>query len=103
MHKYPFILSVENVTIDQQYHQVFVNNIALSLTPKEYHTLELLIQKKGHVVSKNIMIERLYGGASEQDSDVIDIFVRKLRKKLAAAGAVQLIDTSRRQGFKIAG
>lgn len=58
----------------------------LHLTGKEYQMLELLALRKGILLTKEMFLNHLYGGMDEPELKIIDVFICKLRKKLAAAG-----------------
>jgi two-component system cell cycle response regulator CtrA len=55
------------------------------LTGKEYQMLELLSLRKGTTLTKEMFLNNLYGGMDEPESKIIDVFICKLRKKLANA------------------
>lgn len=63
-----------------------VNGQTLSLTGKEFQMLELLALRKGTTLTKEMFLNHLYGGMDEPELKIIDVFICKLRKKLAAAG-----------------
>src|SRR5215203_5667003 len=64
------------------------------LTGKEYRMLELLALRKGMTVSKDMFLSHLYGGRDEPELKIIDVFMCKLRKKLAAAsGGIDYVET----------
>ena len=65
----------------------------MRLTGKEYAILELLVLRKGMVLTKEAFLNHLYGGMDEPEMKIIDVFICKLRKKLAQAGAGNLIGT----------
>ncbi len=69
------------------------------LTGKEYAILELLTLRKGMVLSKETFLNHLYGGMDEPEMKIIDVFVCKLRKKLAQAGGDGLIGTIWGRGY----
>ncbi len=79
--------------------KVFVDGRPLHLTNKEYAILELLVLRKGSVVSKDAFLSHLYGGMDEPEMKIIDVFVCKMRKKLQAAGAGHLLGTIWGRGF----
>ncbi len=66
---------------------VTVSGRQVHLTGKEYAILELLTLRKGMVLTKEAFLNHLYGGMDEPEMKIIDVFICKLRKKLAAAGA----------------
>lgn len=79
--------------------EVVVNGTALHLTGKEYAILELLALRKGSVLTKEAFLNHLYGGIDEPEMKIIDVFVCKLRKKLAHAGVDGLIGTVWGRGY----
>ena len=64
---------------------VEVNGMRVHLTGKEYQMLELLSLRKGTTLTKEMFLNHLYGGMDEPELKIIDVFICKLRKKLAAA------------------
>ena len=73
--------------------EVFVGGTSVRLTVKEYAVLELLVLRKGMVLTKDMFLDHLYGGTGEPDSKIIDLLVCRVRKKLADAGAPDAIST----------
>ena len=71
----------------------------MHLTGKEYAILELLVLRKGMVLTKEAFLNHLYGGMDEPEMKIIDVFICKLRKKLAQAGAGDLIGTVWGRGY----
>jgi DNA-binding response OmpR family regulator len=67
---------------------VEVGGQRVHLTGKEYQMLELLSLRKGTTLTKEMFLNHLYGGMDEPELKIIDVFICKLRKKLAAATAV---------------
>jgi hypothetical protein len=65
---------------------VEVNGIRVRLTTKEYQMLELLAQRKGDTLTKDMFLDHLYGDTYKPKRKIIDVFICKLRKKLAVAG-----------------
>jgi two-component system, cell cycle response regulator CtrA len=64
---------------------VTVNDFRINLTGKEYQILELLSLRKGSTLTKEAFLNNLYGGMDEPEAKIIDVFICKLRKKLATA------------------
>lgn len=82
--------------------EVMVGGKEVHLTGKEYSILELLVLRKGTVLTKEAFLNHLYGGLCEPKMKVIDVFICKLRKKLGCAGAPNLIGTVWGQGHILA-
>jgi two-component system cell cycle response regulator CtrA len=64
---------------------VEINEVRVHLTGKEYQMLELLSLRKGTTITKEMFLTQLYGGLDEPEIKIIDVFICKLRKKLASA------------------
>jgi two-component system cell cycle response regulator CtrA len=79
--------------------EVTVNGKPVHLTGKEFSILELLVLRRGMVLSKEAFLNHLYGGMDEPEIKIIDVFVCKLRKKLAEASGEQLIGTVWGRGY----
>jgi two-component system response regulator PhoP len=86
--------------IDTASKQAFLNNELLELTSYEYNTLEYLVHRAGQVVSKTELTEHLYDQDFDRDSNVIEVFVGRLRKKLDPDGTLKPIATMRGQGYR---
>lgn len=81
-------------------HVVSVDDRPVQLSPKEYGILELLSLRKGTVLGKEAFLNHLYGGIDEPAAQIIDVYVCRLRKKLAqATGGSHYIQTQWGQGY----
>jgi two-component system, cell cycle response regulator CtrA len=94
-------LRIGPLLLDLGSHEVAVDDQPVHLTGKEYAILELLVLRKGMVVTKEAFLNHLYGGMDEPEMKIIDVFVCKLRQKLALAGADHLIGTVWGRGYII--
>ena len=94
-------LRVGDVVLNLDSREVTVAGAAVQLTGKEYAILELLVLRKGMVLTKEAFLNHLYGGLDEPEVKIIDVFVCKLRKKLAQAGAKDLIGTVWGRGYMV--
>jgi two-component system, cell cycle response regulator CtrA len=92
-------LSVGSLLLNLGSREVTVDGCAVHLTGKEYAILELLTLRKGVVLTKDAFLNHLYGGMDEPEVKIIDVFICKLRKKLAQAGADNLIGTVWGRGY----
>ena len=87
-----------NVNLDAK--TVDVSGKAVHLTGKEYQMLELLSLRKGTTLTKEMFLNHLYGGMDEPELKIIDVFICKLRKKLAeATGGQNYIETVWGRGY----
>jgi two-component system cell cycle response regulator CtrA len=92
-------LTVGPLTLNLGSREVVVEGRNVHLTGKEYAVLELLTLRKGIVLTKEAFLNHLYGGMDEPEVKIIDVFICKLRKKLAQAGAADLIGTVWGRGY----
>jgi len=83
-------------------HSASVDDQRVRLTPKEYGILELLSLRKGATLTKEMFLSHLYGGMDEPELKIIDVFICKLRKKLAqATGGSHYIETVWGRGYML--
>ncbi|MBP0492019.1 response regulator transcription factor CtrA [Pararoseomonas indoligenes] len=92
-------VAVGNLTLDLGAREAQVEGRSVHLTGKEYAILELLTLRKGMVMTKEAFLNHLYGGMDEPEVKIIDVFICKLRKKLAQAGCDELIGTVWGRGY----
>lgn len=85
------------VRLDTRTARVTVNGAPLKLTSHEHRLLDYLMHHQGAVVSRTELIEHLYDQDFDRDSNTIEVFVGRLRKKLGA----DLIETIRGQGYRM--
>jgi two-component system cell cycle response regulator CtrA len=97
----PHMLRAGPLTLTPSNRVVTVHDHELRLTGKEYAILELLMQRMSGVLTKDTFLSHLYGGVDEPEGKIIDVFICKLRRKLAQAGAGDLIKTVWGQGYTI--
>src|SRR5271165_7301055 len=95
------MLKVGSLQLNLDSREVSVDDKQVHLTGKEYAILELLVLRKGMVLTKEAFLNHLYGGMDEPEVKIIDVFVCKLRKKLARAGAEGIIGTIWGRGYMI--
>jgi len=90
------------VSLDTRAQTVKVNGTPVELTTFEYRILEHLMLRAGEVISKTELTERLYDEESERDSNVIEVLVGRLRRKLDPQDTVKPIETLRGRGYRFA-
>jgi two-component system cell cycle response regulator CtrA len=79
---------------------VHINQVCVHLTGKEYRMLELLSMRKGTTLTKEMFLSQLYGGMDEPEIKIIDVFMCKIRKKLAnASNGKEYIETVWGRGY----
>jgi two-component system cell cycle response regulator CtrA len=79
------VITTGKLTVNLDAKTVEVDGARVHLTGKEYQMLELLSLRKGTTLTKEMFLNHLYGGMDEPELKIIDVFICKLRKKLAAA------------------
>lgn len=90
----------ENICIDSRAKSVRVDDQPLDLTTYEYNSLEYLALRHGQIVSKTELTEHLYDQDFDRDSNVIEVFIARLRKKLDPEGELKPITTVRGRGYR---
>ena len=78
-------ITIEDLMVDLDEKLASVEGKRVPLTTKEYQLLELLALRKGSTITKEMFLNHLYGGLDEPELKIIDVFICKLRKKLATA------------------
>ena len=87
-------LNCGDLTVKPEAKQAEIAGKTVPLTGKEYGMLELLAMRQGHTITKEMFLNQLYGGMDEPEQKIIDVFICKLRKKLAeASGGKNYIET----------
>jgi len=96
------ILQCGDVSLDTRSQVVTAGGRVIELTSFEYRILEFLMFRAGEVISKSELTERLYEQDFERDSNVIEVFIGRLRRKLDPDGVRQPIETLRGRGYRLA-
>lgn len=92
---------VGDLMLDTVSKKAFISGKSLDLTAKEYAILELLAFRRDRVVSRELIRETLYDFAAEAGSNVIDVYVGRLRSKLEGAGGRRILHTRRGFGYML--
>ncbi len=95
------LLKCGAIELDTRAQEVRVDGIAVELTAFEYRLLEYLMLRAGQVVSKAELTEKLYEQDFERDSNTIEVFIGRLRKKLDPDNRHPPIETLRGRGYRI--
>jgi two-component system response regulator TctD len=90
-----------NVSIDVNPHQLKVSGTLLPIRLREIAIMELLIRHQGTVVTRRVIEGHLFGFSGDQESNAIDVYIHRLRRQLAEAGATAEIHTIRGVGFML--
>jgi two-component system cell cycle response regulator CtrA len=96
------VITVGPISIDIFNRVVTIHGVEIALTSKEYAIIELLSIKRGAVVPKETFLSHIYGGLDEPDLKIVDVFICKLRKKMAAmSGGLNFIETVWGRGYTL--
>lgn len=95
------ILKVANLEVNPLKHIVTRGGKTINLTPKEFAILEFLLRHKGEVVSRTMIVEHVWDYNFDSMSNVIDVFVVSLRKKVDGGFKIKLIQTIHGVGYKV--
>jgi DNA-binding winged helix-turn-helix (wHTH) protein len=94
------VIQTGDLVVNLDTKTVEVNGARVHLTGKEYQILELLSLCKGMTLTKDMFLTSLYGGMDEPEGEIIDVFMCKLRKKLAnASGGKDYVETVWGRGY----
>lgn len=96
------LLRVGNVAFDTEARQAFVGDRPQALSAREVAVLEVLMRRSGRVVPKKLVEDQIFGLSGEGSTNAIEVYVHRLRKQLAEAGAAVQIHTIRGVGYLIA-
>ncbi len=92
-------LRLANVVFDTESRQAFIDENPQTLSARESAVLELLMRRKGNVVSKRLVEDQIFGLAGDVSSNAVEVYVHRLRKQLADCGAKVKINTIRGVGY----
>jgi len=90
------------LSIDTSSQRVAINGNELDLTAYEYRVIEYFVMNPGKVISKTELTEHIYDQDFDRDSNVIEVFIGRLRKKLDPDGDINPIETLRGRGYRFA-
>jgi two-component system response regulator PhoP len=94
------VLQFGPITLDTQAQQVSVAGAAVEVTAFEYRILEYLVLHAGQVISKAELAEHLYHEDRDHDSNVLEVMLARLRRKLDPERAIEPIETLRGRGYR---
>jgi two-component system cell cycle response regulator CtrA len=96
------VIKTGRLSLNLNTHRVEVDGRQVHLTSKEYAILEILSLRKGTTTTKVTLLDHLYDGLDEPEMKIIDVFICKLRKKLARmTGGETYIETVRGHGYRL--
>jgi len=92
---------IADLVVDADSHAVFRGGEAVTLTSREYALLEYMIRNKGRVLSRSQIIEHVWSYDYEGASNMVDVYIRSLRKKIDEGREKKLIHTVRYAGYAL--
>lgn len=97
------IISYRDITIDKEKYEVRKNNEKLVLTLKEFELLTMLVENQGKVLTRDFLLDRIWGYDYAGETRTVDVHIRHLRQKIQDEdGSNQIIETIRGVGYKAA-
>ena len=94
------VLRHRRIALDTRGKTLHVDSSEVSITAYEYKVLEYLMLHAGQAISKTELSEHIYDESVERDSNVMEVFIGRLRRKLQVHGEEHLIETVRGQGYR---
>ena len=94
-------MRVHDLVLDPETREVRRGDRPVQLTPKEFALLECLMRTPGKVVSRALILEQVWGCSSHPLTNVVEVYVRHLRRKVDQGAQIPLIETVRGFGYRI--
>ena len=95
------IYSFKDLVLNDGAHSVSAAGVSIELTLKEYSMLKLMLQNKGKVLTRDTLLQKIWGYDFDGETRTVDVHIRTLRTKLLSCG--EYIETVRGVGYKIGG
>ena len=94
-------LVVGPLALDLSEQQAYCNDVLIELTDFEYRIFSWMIRHPNRVATKSILMDELYPDAADPDSNTVEVFIRRLRKKIDPDGSIKPIETLRGRGYRL--
>jgi len=95
----PDLMKIADLELDLIRHKARRNAVSLDLTAKEFQLLALMLRRRGEVLTRTTISEQIWGINFDSDSNVVDVAIRRLRKKVDDPFRLKLIQTIRGVGY----
>lgn len=95
------VLHCKGITLDSERFKVTYNGVSIELTAKEFSLLHTLMQNKNIVMSRNVLLENVWGYDYFGETNTVDVYIRYLRQKIDEKFGIKLISTVRGVGYVI--
>lgn len=97
----PAVLEAGDLRLDPAAHRVWRGDTEVSLTPRQFSLLEFLIRRAGEVLSKSCILEHVWDFAFDGDPNIVEVYIRHLRKKIDEPFGRTTIQTVRLVGYRL--
>jgi DNA-binding response OmpR family regulator len=97
------VVSIQDMKLNRTGYSVQKGSLLIQLTPREFQLLDLLAHNKGRVLTREIILDRIWGYDTDVSAKIVDATVKLLRKKLEPLGSEELIQSIRGVGYKLEG
>lgn len=94
-------LRIADLVLNWETHEVWRNNSQIELTPKEFALLECFMKMPGKLLSRTRILEQVWGYNSDPLTNVVDVYIRQLRRKIDDDHELKLLKTVRGYGYKL--
>ncbi len=96
-------ITIKSLVVKPAEHTATINGEVLDLTAKEFAVLEYMAHHSGQVVTRSMLMEHIWGDDFESFSNVIDVYIRNLRKEMSTYSDTAFITTIRGKGYRLGG
>ncbi|GAB37201.1 MULTISPECIES: response regulator transcription factor [Gordonia] len=97
----PAILTAGSLCLDPAQHVVTRHGTPITLTPREYAVLELLLRNQGRVMSKQAILQSVWDENYDGDPNIVEVYIAYLRKRIDAPFGIASIETIRGAGYRL--
>ncbi len=94
-------LRIKDIAMDTEKHEVTINGELVELTLKEFELLKILIENRGKVLTRNLLLDEVWGYDYFGETRTVDVHIRHLRKKIGDDESGEYIETIRGVGYKM--
>jgi two-component system OmpR family response regulator len=100
-HERPTILEAGDLRLDPAAHRVWRGDTPIALSPRQFSLLEFLMRRAGEAVSKAAMLDHVWDFAFDGDPNIVEVYIRQLRRKIDEPFGRRTIDTIRLVGYRL--
>lgn len=97
----PRVFQIADLVMNTETHEVLRGGVLIELTPKEYSLLECFLRMPGKVLSRTRILEQVWGYSADPLTNVVDVYIRQLRRKVDDDRELKLIKTVRGFGYRL--